>query len=289
MKMRIFLIALGSLLTLIAKAQFPFYTVFPLSVSNIYFGDTLLMPRSILQGEGIKKIIAAQVTTGSPVQFVSFYSIEDGKIIAKKLCLVKNGDTTYSSVDSIRYDHQGRMVEYMARDGANKVYTKATASYKENGHQVITWTHDLSHNEFPDTIVHHYWYNAKGQLTRQEQPAVMPMPVNATLFYNEAGLLDRVQHDRKDWETFVFIRKPHKKGMMMVLEKKSAIYTWYYSHEGRWISSHQKDKKKMRRGNQPPILYYKDNYYSYNDNGTLSRVIEKSNNRIVTTTYSYEK
>jgi len=286
--MRYLSIFLVMMIAMPAASQFSFYYFFPVSVSDMFYGDTLLNNRATLLKAGVRKITSVQQHNRN-VLFVNHYSIDDGRVASRRFCIMKDGDTTFCNSDSFTYSDEGRLLRFISLDGQGKIFTSATGASGENGLYTLTWISGVPHPELPDTTVYRYWYNEKGQLVRQEHPPTIPMPVNASLFYSADGLLDSVRHDNRNWPTLVFKRQAHQHETEMELETNTTVYRWTYDKNGRWLTASNRSKKKLKLPNKPPVRMFRNTVFSYNDDGTLAKVVEATAGRTVVTTYTYEK
>jgi hypothetical protein len=277
-------------------SQFPLHTIFPMGVEGVAFGDSLLNRSAILKRAGIRKIIAEQTPLGTKGRFTTItdYLNANGTVRTKVTCLrrTENKDTLYCLSDTVLYDQRGRLSKYIAKDGKGFIYMVCKIDYLSEKKLKYSWITSTPQKAVSDTDIFYLHYNEKDQLVREEAEATQFKYLNASLFYNEDGLPDSIQHDNHAYPTYIFKRKQKRKTKEIELETMTTWHKWVYNASGQCISSEWTFTKQLHARNQsgkkPPIeaVY---NYY-YHPDGTLSKVIEKKKGKEVTATvYEYEK
>ncbi|RYZ18833.1 MAG: hypothetical protein EOO10_25190 [Chitinophagaceae bacterium] len=275
-----------------AFPQFPIYTIMPMRVSGIVFGDTLLNTLAVLQQAGIRKITAVETSTarGKGASFTTTYSVNNGKIESRSWCYRPSPDTAFRfcAHDSLLYTRNGQLHEYWAGGSRETAYMQMIIERRDDENASFTWITKDPKKPKPDTSTYYHTYNARGQLVSQHYGSNEAYKVNAMLYYNADGLLDSIRHENPVWGTYVFNRKQKGKNSIITLEKPNAEYRWVYNNEGRCIASETLFRYPARRPNGVGEKHVTEVEYFYNANGTLSKVIEKHSNNKVTTVYSYE-
>jgi len=290
--MKKLLVFFFSLLCLQGFSQFPVYTIMPMGVSGVVFGDTILNTRVVLQRAGIRKITAVEVSTarGKGASFTTTYSVSNGKIASRSWCFRPAPDTAFRFCvhDSVLYNSKGQPQEYRAGGSRETAYMKMMIEREDDENASFTWITKDPKKPAPDTSNYHHRYNAKGQLVSQQYDADARYPVNAWLYYNADGLPDSIRHENKAWGTYVFNRKHKGKKTIITLEKPNAKYRWVYNNQGQCIASETSFRYPARKPNGAREKQETNVEYFYNANGTLSKVVENRSNNKVTTVYLYE-
>jgi hypothetical protein len=283
-------------LNLPGSSQFFIHMVLPMGVSGVLYGDTLLYSSDILRREGIRKIISHQTRpeitkTLSPI--TTYLSI-NGTVEAKVSCIPKSKDTdsSFCMKDTVLYDSKGRLMEFLSKDARGSTYMQCKVDYLSERKVRYTWIPKLPQNPNLDTSFNYHYYNEKGQLVRFEQESKKSVPVNASLYYGNDGLLDSITHDNPAWRTYVFKRRDKRNTKEIEMETDAAKFKWVYNSSGQCITSAWFKKNQFNYLQQSKRKHRADsesNYY-YNANGTLSKVVEKRFGKEITTTfYSYTK
>jgi hypothetical protein len=273
-------------------AQFPLHFVMPMGVSGIDYGDTILNRTIILKQENIKKIIADETTIKGKYKTFSHteYNLLNGKIISKHFCLHQSSKPDWCNGDTIIYDSNGRLLEIRMLETGGTAYLQEKIAYLSDDKITRTWIIKTPTKAASDTDIYLCSYNQKGQLTRQEMTTKRFAGNDATLFYNEDGLIESIKHDNPGIGNYIFTRNQKGRSKEISLETKGSFYKWEYNAEGQCIHSEWSTRPSSNPRNKPyQGLSMKASYY-YNSDGTLSKVVEKaSNKRVSTTVYSYTR
>jgi hypothetical protein len=271
-------------------SQFLLHTVLPMGVGHIVFGDTLLNTRAVLQQEGIKKITAYQTSSGNHSSFTTTSTVTDGRILSRARCYRPSPDSAvrFCLHNSLLYNKDGALQNLWFGSGET-TFSKMAREEKGAGNVTITWITKDSRQLLPDTSIYHHVYNAKGQLVSQHYDPTEKYIVNASLYYNADGLLDSIRHEKREWGSFVFERTQKRKNTVLTLETPMTIYKWVYNQAGQCLASEWSSKftAKLPNGNKGKMS--SEVNYSYNQDGTLSKVVEKSGGEKETTVYTYSR
>jgi hypothetical protein len=290
---RIAVVFITCLSFLQAFSQFSFHGIMPSLVGSTVFGDTLLNSSTILKRKGIRKVTAVETSTKrlSGSSFTTTYVLRNGQIQTRSWCYRPSPDTAYRfcHIDTILYNDKGQLTEYRAMSGGGVVFLKNIVEYIGEAEALDSWITFDPRKGTADTTSSRRFYSGKGQLIRQLDNAKNRSPINVDLFYNEDGLIDSIRHDNPDWGTYVFNRKNKGKKKEITLETQRLTYRWLFNAAGQCVSlnwAYNKFDSRPNRSSQPLLI---DVSYSYNNDGTLKKVVEKNGKDKVTTVYSYEK
>jgi hypothetical protein len=122
-------------------------------------------------------------------------------------------------------------------------YLENKFQYESDGSAIHTFVLKDPQRALPDTDVYRYQYNTREQVTRSEHLSGRLKRTNASLYYNEDGLLDSIHHENLAWESSIFIRKKKGDKKEINLETSNTVYRWIYNAKGQCISSHWSSKK----------------------------------------------
>lgn len=286
-KLPLLVFVLISLSPLVNQAQF-FWNVMPASVHGGSVADTLLNTRLVLLNAGVKEI---HVSNSNPEVTKTFATKTiiinaDGRTARIISCNRKNSSTgfVHCTVDTIIYYPDGHIKSMRTIDNANNppfVYEGVQVSERELKY-TFSFAQDSSFsNEIYDVNgrITHYTGNNKS------------VKHDTRYFYNADGLLDSMAH--KDGGTYIFKRKHKRKNKIIELQPLPAnTITWEYNSSGQCISYTSFTKYS-------PGVVFADGYkkdiksvirYYYNNDGTLSKVVNESSNKpSFTLSYSYLK
>ena len=289
---KIVAVTIVCLLSLDGFSQFPFYTLLPSGGSGLVFGDTVLNTSAILQRQGIRKITAVETLSArrKGSSFTTTYLVNDGKIQARYWCYRPAPDTAFRfcTRDTLLYNSKGVMQEYHAGNSEDP-YLKMTMEPNLDESISTTLISKDPRTSVYDTSIYHQVYNAKGQLVSQHYDPKARYIVNASLYYNPDGLPDSIRHENPAWGTYVFTRKKKGNKKEIALETHNSIYRWVYNAAGQCVSSYWSFKKPDKQRSQSFRPLFTEVTYSYNDDGTLSKVVEKKRNDKVATIYTYSR
>jgi hypothetical protein len=273
---------------------------FPMGVMGMSYGDTLLNTSAVLKAARVRKIMAIQTSytdlkTGfSPI---TTYLNANGKIEKVVYCMRRppKPDSAICLNDTILYDNNGRMLQYISRDASGLAYLQGEADYSKDGKVKYTLIHASHYQSRNDTDISYHDYNERGQLVRvvyeYSNEKKLP-PLSGAVYYNEDGLPDSIRHDNPAFGTYVFKRKQKGKNKEIQLETPTHYFKWVYDASGQCTSSQMGSKKQYTasRNNNPG--YYAESLatYQYNGDGTLAKVlVKRDGKKVATLSYSYEK
>jgi hypothetical protein len=281
------------LLSIQGYSQFPFHTIMPMNAGRVMFADTLQNTPDILKKEGIRKIITLETSTKrrKGASFTTTYLVNDGEIISRYWCLRPSPDTAFRfcHADTLLYNNDGQLQEYRATAGKGEIYLRLLLDYRRGGEVVHTWIAKDPRKAMADTTCYHLFFNEKRQLVRRADDPGTINPNNAELFYNKDGLPDSIRHENPAWGTYVFQRDPKGKNTVLTLERINGIDKWVYNSAGQCIASESSFKFPVRMPDGNLVKNLTKVQYSYNKDGTLSKVVEKRKEEKLTIVYSYEK
>ena len=218
----------------------------------------------------------------------------NGTVEAKVSCIPRSkpSDSSFCMKDTMLYDSKGRLIEFRSKDARGFTFVQCKIDYVGERKVKYTWITTAPQKLDTNTYVNNHYYNEKGQLVRFEQDAKKLVPVNASLYYGDDGLLDSIRHDNPAWRTYIFKRREKGKTKVVEMETDAAKFKWVYNSLGQCIASAWFKKNQFNTLQQSKRKHRADaeaNYY-YNANGTLSKVVEKRFGKEITTTfYSYTK
>jgi len=273
---------------------------FPMGVMSISYGDTLLNTSAVLKAAGVRKITAIQTSytdlkTGfSPI---TTYLNVSGRIEKVVYCMRKHAkpDSAICLNDTLLYDSAGRMFQYISRDASGFAYLQGQVDYSTDGEVKYTSIHASHYQSRNDTDITYHYYNERGQIVRvvyeYSNESKLP-PLSGTVYYNEDGLPDSIQHDNPVFGTYVFKRKQKGKNKEIQLETTTHYFKWVYNASGQCTSSQMGSRKPpaASRNNNPAYYAESSATYKYNGDGTLTKVlVKRDGKRVATLSYSYEK
>ena len=269
---------------LYSSAQFSFH-VFPMGVIGDAYADTMLNTRVILVKAGIRKIEAyqtlPQVTKTFATKTMNFD--KTGYLNKVTVCFAKNDSSNFTLCidDTISYDHSGKIVAVETVDNKRNKYPRRQIEYLEG-----TKTNNSSvEKSLGDSLVVYNSYNDKGQLVNLRRIWKRQEIENTAFYYNPDGLLDSTRNTY--WGTFVFSRRKKGKDKLIEMTNSIASYRWVYNLSGRCVTGFITVKDRpdiMREPEHKGDWKTKISYY-YNENGTLSKVVNKSDNKPAFTMY----
>lgn len=265
--------------------QVSLHQFFPMDISGIHFGDTMLNKKAILIRERITKIISYRDSIGSISTFGDETKTLNKKgAVEKAITCIKSKKANaqrFCTDYTIIYDNDERIIEHRMVNGAGLEIIRVSIEYLGNGRTKETIIAFSSMPKRVDTIFSYRYYNEKGQLIRVYEEGEKTIPGNAYIYYNDDGFPDSIRYDGHLTE--IFTRKQKRGYKEIQFNGIRNMYKWMFNSSGQCISLEYKYEKpsKMPHG--------KVNYY-YNADGTLSKVIEKKDSKMYCTTfYSYEK
>jgi hypothetical protein len=292
--MKALFLAAVLLIRLQTYSQYSLQTLFPMGVSGIEFGDTLLNTSAILKREGIRKIFSYE-SSRQPIkrmQSKTYYLNEEGKIQSSSSCFRNlNNDSGFCLTDTIIYDAKGRIKEMQVKDGGGFTFLTFLPQYINERETKYLTIASLPDRVDKDSSIYHEYFDEKGRVEQHISEGKKYILVNAKLFYNNEGFLDSIVHEHTQWGTYVFKRKFKKSNIEIALETTGVRFQWIYNHSGQCLSTSWAVKNRSYQAGNSFRKYTSEmnaNYF-YNSNGTLSKVVENRNGKKITTIYSYSR
>lgn len=275
------------LFPLVNKAQFV-ERVMPAAVHAESSADTLLNTRQVLLKAGVKEWQVSNSDPGITKTFASKRCKVDsnGRVAKIITCFHKNQSTgfTHCITDTIVYEIGDRIKSMRETDNANNPPMVYEGSAVNENKSQYTRSFDK------DTSFSQEIYDRAGRLIHymgKNGSAIY----NTRYYYNADGLLDSMVH--AGGETYVFKRSIKRRNKIVEMQTLTGNYfRWDFNVSGQCVGFIA--NTKYRPGVVFANGYKKDlklviRYY-YNDDGTLSKVVNKrSDIPTFTLNYSYIK
>jgi hypothetical protein len=281
------IVTIGAILLLHINslAQISIHVFFPMDVSGILLGDTLLNKRAIMKREGITKVMSYKDSIGSINTLGKETKLlNKNGAVEKAITCIKAKRRNYPEICSnytLLYDNHGRIIQQRMTDGAGGTFLQNNIEYIDEGKTKEMIIMLMSQSKTFDTTFTYRYYNEKDQMVRVYSEGKNAIPGNAFIFYNDDGFPDSIRYDSH--QTEIFKRKQKHGNKEIQFDGMNSILKWVYTSNGQCISFEWKYKKPSKIPNTTV------NYY-YNPDATLSKVIEKKGGKIYCiTNYSYEK
>ena len=262
----------------------------PLNVSGMVFSDTLLNTAAILQAQGIKKVLAIETKSNTPSYWTREYTVTNGLVVANRSCFRRSRDNDSGFCiprDTMVYNDERMLTDYWMGPVKDSAILQCRVQYLQGGKRVYTWISTDPKRNRSDIDVYHFQWNEKKQLIRTKTISGKNN-VDASLYYNVNGFLDSIRNDDRSHGAYIFNHKKKGKKTEISADGPTSIYYWLYNEKGQCLSSYWSVKPRPGASKKYTPLFSSINY-SYNDDGTLAKVVEKSNNNATTVLYSYLK
>lgn len=262
----------------------------PLYVSGVTFSDTLLNTAAILQAQGITKVMAIETRSNTTSYWTREYTIANGLVVANRSCHRRSGDNDSGFCvvrDTLVYNDKRMLTEYWAGPVKDSAYIQCSVQFLQEGKRSYTWTSKDIRKAMPTVDVYHFQWNEKAQLIRI-QTISGQNPVEASFYYNENGFLDSIRSDNPADGVCVFSHKKKGQKTEISAESLTSSYRWLYNEKGQCLSSYRSVKRQPGAAKKH-TAFTSSMSYSYNDDGTLAKVVEQLNSNKTTILYSYTK
>gem|GEM_PF-5924988 len=254
------------------------------------FSDTLLNTAAILQAQSIKKVTAIETKSNTPAYWTKEYTVNNGLVVANRSCYRRSRDNDSGfciARDTLVYNDERMLTDYWMGPVKDSAILQCSVQYLQDGKRAYTWiSRDPKQNK-SDIDVYHFQWNEKAQLIRTKTISGQNS-VDASLYYNEDGFLDSIRNDDPKHGVCIFRHKRKGKKTEISAEGPTSIYRWLYNAEGQCLSLYWSVKPRPGASKKYTPLSSSINY-SYNDDGTLAKVVEKSYNHITTVVYFYTR
>jgi hypothetical protein len=279
-------------------SQVSLQNFFPMGVLDVSLGDTLLNTNAVLKTAGARKIICVKTIAGSTITGfspITTYLNTQGKIENVVSCFnrPKKPDSPLYFIDTVFYDGQGRMEEFLFRDANRSTYLQCNAIYDDERKVKYTWIAFDRQRASPDTEIIYHDYNKRGQMVHYRRSYGNGKKgytvLSASVYYNKDGLPDSIRHDDPKIGTYIFKRKQKGQKKEITLQTSTQLYKWVYNPSGQCVYSDWSSRYDMNRSNSK-MFTASSSSYEYNADGTLSKVVVKRDGKkFATLSYSYEK
>ena len=246
------------------------------------FGDTSLNKSSILKREGIRTVNIKQDSKEDTKSFteIAISLNENGMIKAARYCTKSTKERKgFCLTDTCLYDHSGRLQEFRSMDPKGNIAITSLLDYSNKGivkYEMITRTIKKI-----DTSIWQHYYNDEGRIIGSEFLTKGFASYNGSVFYNQDGFPDSIQNEGSNVPTTVFKRREGVRYKEIEMETRYERYRWAFTDAGQCITFAWalKFKPKKTLPNIPARPKKGKIDYYYNPNGTLLKVVVKTEGR----------
>lgn len=296
MKKEIALLILSLFISVMLYAQLEHF--FPMTSNYLSFNDTVLNTSKLMKKLGVKKVMTYRNgLIEDKRSYLNFTKIlnDNGQVEKLTHCMQGSRKDTFFCYDYItEYDKNGRAEKLYFKGQKGEIYQSDSINYPNKNESIMTTRSIRNINEPSwDTMTMHNYFKDDTKILKSVCYFNSKIFRSVFYHYSSFGLIDSITYKQVPAPTYptttVFKRTNKKNNATIKVIEFPMTYEWYYNNNGQCTKLQIIAKEYYYVDNiiNERIIDKTNVYYTYNEDGTLKKIVEQTEGKETLNFYYY--
>lgn len=271
---------------------------FPMTSSYVSFNDSVLNTSMLMKKLGVKKVITYRNgAIDDKRSYLNFTKIlnDNGQVEKLTHCMQGSKKDTFFCYDYLtEYDKNGRPEKLYFKSQNGEIYQSDSIHYPNKNESIITIRINRNSNEpIWDTIITHNYFKDDSKILKSVCYFNSKSFRSVFYHYSSFGLIDSITYKQVPAPTYptttVFKRTNKKNNSTIKVIEFPITFEWNYNNNGQCAKLQITTKEYYNVDNiiNERIIDKTMVYYTYNEDGSLKKITEKTEGKKTLNYYYY--